>query len=334
VQLDAVVVIARFDPVHAGHLKLLEQARELAPQVVILIGSAHRPRSARHPWNIAERRARIEAMWTENVPRLAISAISDHLYSEGNWVAEVRDRVASAVDGRPCGGGIGLLAGPQQNARRLRELFPEWAVIEARDVEVIDAFSLRQQTFNADRRSDDAFEAVRAEFAFLRGYWKSWSVAPYPVNFVTVDALVTHRDHVLLIRRRNQPGQGLLALPGGFLDVNERIQDAAIRELQEETGLDIPEAQAVSSLRRQACFDVPDRSLRGRTITHVFHFDLPGDAQPRVEAADDAAQVEWMPVQAALQQQQQFFEDHFDILESFLAGLPVMSPVRAAHHSQ
>jgi bifunctional NMN adenylyltransferase/nudix hydrolase len=322
VQLDTVVVVARFDPVHAGHLKLLEQARELAPHIAILIGSAHRPRSARHPWTIAERQARIESMWMARPPRLTISAISDHLYSDFNWVAEVRERVACVIDGKPASERIGLLAGPQQHAGRLRELFPEWTIIEARDRNLVDARALREQTFNTEQRSDDAFGTVRDEFAFLRGYWQSWSVAPYPVNFVTVDALVTHRDHVLLIRRRNQPGKGLLALPGGFLDVNERIQAAAIRELQEETGLAIADAEAIAALRSQACLDIPDRSLRGRTITHVFHFDLPGDAQPRVEAADDAVQVEWTPVSTALQQQEQFFEDHFDILEYFFHHLP------------
>lgn len=316
-RLDIVVVIARFDPVHAGHIRLLEQARALAPHVLILIGSANRPRGARHPWKLAERQARIEVAWATRPPRLTIAGISDHLYSPANWVAEVAGQVAAASGGNPSACRVGLLAGPQQQVSRLQELFPEWEVIASCDPEIIDAQALRDQMFSPDQRSGAAFEPVRDEYAFLRDYWQRWSLAPYDVNFVTVDALVTHRDHVLLIRRGNQPGRGLLAIPGGFLDVNERIQDAAIRELREETGLEIPHAEAVSALRRQECFDVPGRSLRGRTITHVFHFDLPGAVQPQVEAADDAAHAEWMPLSAVLKQQDQFFEDHFDILEYF-----------------
>jgi bifunctional NMN adenylyltransferase/nudix hydrolase len=319
-QLDIVVVIARFDPVHAGHLKLLEQAAALAPHVVVLIGSANRPRGARHPWTLAEKQARIEATWTTRPPRLTIAGISDHLYSPANWVAEVHGEVAAVCGGDPSACRIGLLAGPQQQASRLQELFPRWEVITSRDSDLIDAQALRDQMFGPDQGSGDAFKPVREEYAFLRDYWQRWSVAPYDVNFVTVDALVTHRDHVLLIRRGNHPGRGLLAIPGGFLDVNERIHDAAIRELREETGLEIPHAEAVSALRRQECFDVPGRSLRGRTITHVFHFDLPGSVQPQVEAADDAAHAEWMPFSAVLQQEDQFFEDHFDILECFFNG--------------
>lgn len=322
-QLDIIVVIARFDPVHAGHLRLLEQASELAPHVAVLIGSAQRPRSARHPWTIGERQSQIEVLWKARPSRVTFSATSDHLYSERNWVAEVRDRIQGVAAGFS-GARIGLLAGPQQHAANLRHLFPDWAIVEARSSDLIDAGELRKQAFDADRsltadqNPDDHFGPVRQEFAFLRDYWHRWSHAPYPVNFVTVDALVTHRDSVLLIRRRNPPGQGLLALPGGFLDVNEPIQDAAIRELREETGLDLSRSQAISALQRSAIFDVPDRSLRGRTITHVFHFELPGSMQPRVEAADDAAQVLWMPVSAVPASEGQFFEDHYDILEHFL----------------
>lgn len=324
-QLDTIVVIARFDPVHAGHLQILERARELAPHVAILIGAANRPRSARHPWTVDERRTRIEAMWRERPSRLTVSGISDHLYRKDLWVAEVRARVADASGARDGSARIGLLTGPQQHGPDLQELFPDWVVIECGPLQLVDAQSLRNEAFAAKpdpavTSAGSEFDAVRQEHAFLRSYWKQWSVAPYPVNFVTVDALVTHRDHLLVIRRRNQPGQGLLALPGGFLDVNEQIEIAAIRELREETGLDLPRAEALAALRGRACFDLPDRSLRGRTITHVFHFDLPGDLQPRVAAGDDAAQAEWIPVPAALRAEEQFFEDHFDIVEAVLRG--------------
>jgi bifunctional NMN adenylyltransferase/nudix hydrolase len=58
------------------------------------------------------------------------------------------------------------------------------------------------------------FAQLKAEAEFIAGYRKAWS-APYPVTFVTVDAVVVHSGHLLLVRRRSEPGRGLWALPGG-----------------------------------------------------------------------------------------------------------------------
>jgi bifunctional NMN adenylyltransferase/nudix hydrolase len=65
-------------------------------------------------------------------------------------------------------------------------------------------------------------------------------------------------------------------------------------------------------------FDHPDRSQRGRTITHAHYFDLSSDALPNVEAADDAALVAWVPIVELPDMEEQFYEDHYHILDCFL----------------
>jgi len=74
-----------------------------------------------------------------------------------------------------------------------------------------------------DIKYDPNFSTVLEEFACINQYIESWSVAPYPPTFVTVDAVVIQDDHILLIRRERCPGKGLWALPGGFLDQDETI---------------------------------------------------------------------------------------------------------------
>ena len=140
------------------------------------------------------------------------------------------------------------------------------------------------------------FAALAEEWELLRQHDAAWSVAPYPVVLVTVDCVVNARDHVLLIRRGHSPGKGLFAVPGGFLEQRETTLQSALRELEEETHLDLPPPTLLACLASTEVFDRPDRSQRGRTITHGHYFDLGDRALPEVRADDDAAAVEWVPI--------------------------------------
>jgi bifunctional NMN adenylyltransferase/nudix hydrolase len=123
---------------------------------------------------------------------------------------------------------------------------------------------------------------------------------------------------VLLVRRRSEPGKGLWALPGGFVRENETVQASCLRELREETRLKIPVPVLKGSIKGTHVFDHPERSLRGRTITHAFHFDFPVGELPPVRGGDDAEKARWFPVSEALEMGPQLFEDHLHILEFFL----------------
>ena len=142
----------------------------------------------------------------------------------------------------------------------------------------------------------------------------------YPVIGVAVDSLVSCAGHVLLIKRAGLLGKGAWALPGGFLEPDETTKQGAVRELLEETGLQIG-IEADSS----RVFDWPTRSLRGRVISHAFHFSLEPDGSdsgsdaepPTVKAADDAARAFWLPLAAALESRGRFHDDHWFMLRWF-----------------
>lgn len=141
----------------------------------------------------------------------------------------------------------------------------------------------------------------------------------YPPKHVTADAIVSQSSHVLLIKRKARPGKGLWAMPGGHVNESETIMAAGIRELYEETKLDIPERTLRRCLINEKIYDAPSRSLRGRSITVAYHFDLGSDTKlPKVKynGSSDSAEVRWFPYNEI--PEHLMFEDHYSILADML----------------
>jgi len=115
-------------------------------------------------------------------------------------------------------------------------------------------------------------------------------VYDWPRPMVTADAAVFSfldgKARLLLVRRKDDPFQGHWALPGGFVEMDEDLPEAAARELVEETGL-----RGVA-LEQFGAFGRPGRDPRGRTIT-IAYFGIVHDSLARIQAGDDAAGVEW-----------------------------------------
>ncbi len=115
----------------------------------------------------------------------------------------------------------------------------------------------------------------------------------YPRPSVTVDLVIfTIADDdlkVLLIRRAGEPFQGRWALPGGFVEIDESLERAAARELQEEVGV------TNVYLEQLYTFGEPDRDPRGRVIS-VAYFALIDAEKQRIVAASDAADTAWHSV--------------------------------------
>ncbi len=116
----------------------------------------------------------------------------------------------------------------------------------------------------------------------------------YPRPAVTADVVLFAARgaelSVLLIRRARAPFRGSWALPGGFVDEHESLERAAARELQEETSL------TGLRLEQLGAFGDPGRDPRGHTVTVAYWAFL--HTPPRATAADDAAEVQWMPLSA------------------------------------
>ena len=109
---------------------------------------------------------------------------------------------------------------------------------------------------------------------------------------LTADAAVFHRGEIALIRRRKG---GEWALPGGFLDEGETFTQCALRELKEETGVDLEaDPNLIASLNRPILFDAIERDPRSRIISGAVLIRLSEtQARPVLVAGDDADAADW-----------------------------------------
>ena len=338
IQTEVAVVIGRFQPFHLGHAHLLQAALAAAPQVVVVLGSSFHARSVKNPFSWQERIAIMKATLDEATKeRVQFVAVRDY-YDDERWAKAVQAKVMQV---HPNAKSYTLVGHFKDASSYYLRRFPHWQLLECENTTQIDATAIRRILFEAESLEVSlavlesmlplavrqylkawstlpAYAALVEEYRGLQKYKAAWASAPYPPIFCTVDSVVCTNQHVLLIQRGGFPGKGLWALPGGFLDPHERLQKAAVRELREETKLAVLDSTLENALVDVKVFDHPDRSQRGRTITHAFYFDLKLDHFPDIEADDDAAAAKWVAIADIVEMEEQFFDDHFHILDQFL----------------
>ncbi len=117
----------------------------------------------------------------------------------------------------------------------------------------------------------------------------------WPRMMVTADAavfrLASGRLEVLLVRRGQDPFKGMWCFPGGFVEIDEELEDAAARELLEETGLSEVKLEQVQT------FGKVGRDPRGRQITTCFGGIIPEGCGNEVRGGDDAADAKWFDLE-------------------------------------
>jgi len=327
------VFIGRFQPLHNSHLEVIKQGLAEAEQLILVVGSARAARNIKNPFTFEERKEMISACLTdEEKARVHFVPIRDYYYSDNTWVTQIQSAVNQITHGEQS---VGLIGSYKDSSSYYIKLFPQWDFIPARTTKGLNATDVRKHLFSSSEvwvddvpgpiakwlntyRLGDSFKQLAEEYSFIESYKAKWANVPFPVTFNTVDAVLIQSGHVLVVRRKFNPGKGLIALPGGFIKQTETLEDAAIRELREETGIKVPSGTLKSNIVDSKVFDHPGRSLRGRTITHAFCVSLGHGELPEVRASDDADQAFWLPLMDIGRLEDQFYEDHASIIQHFI----------------
>jgi len=354
-EFDLLVFIGRFQPFHVEHKRVIDTALAKAKNVLVLVGSSGKARTIRNPFTFDERKEMINGSFEQSKlfdhrpKRLIIKPLYDKTYNDAAWVKQVQDVVKETALDVINGGGfrtaglsdakVGLIGASKDNTSYYLKLFPQWSSVNVPLEREMHATVIREHYLDGTFEKHlvdttlvphsvskflfdefihtEAYTQLRSELEHVRNYKKAWEVAPYPVKHMTVDAVVEQSGHVLLVKRKAEPGKGLWAIPGGHLEMGETTMNGAIRELYEETKIKVPKSVLRGSIVAKELFDDPHRSTIGRVITHAFHFKLADDVVlPKVKGADDAEKAKWVPISEL--REDQFFDDHFHIISYFL----------------
>ena len=360
-EFDFLVFIARAQPLHNGHMQVIRTALERSQGLIVLLGSANSPRTLRNPFTFEERKETIlksiaEIIGTDSCSRTFILPINDFTYNDELWIKQVQETVEKEILCHLLGNTrtvfisglndakIGLVGYNKDNTSYYLKLFPQWKNVDIQPEILLNSTDIRNdylseyflyniyvnllpqvvRTFLLEFKKTIDFVNLQEEYKFVNKYKEQWKNTPYPPIFVTVDAVVIQSGHILLVRRKAAPGEGMLALPGGYIKQDEKLLDSCLRELREETKLKVPIPALKGSLVISTVFDEPNRDVRGRIITHAFLFKLDPRKEenfklPKVRGADDALHAFWIPLSEV--KEQNMFSDHYHIIRSMVSKL-------------
>lgn len=332
-----VVFIGRFQPVHRAHIEIIKRAQNLGEQTLVLVGSSNLPRTYLNPFSYTER---VDMIRSENIDNetLSFSPLID-FNDDTAWAANVQKHVNEFINlFELTDQDVAIIGHNKDSSSFYLNMFPQWTLINVEQLEPLNATDIRDIYFRENAninylnsvvpsnvlnylewfKTTQEYGQIIRERRFIEDYKRQYEHLPYEPVFVTVDAVVFQAGHVLMVKRRSEPGKGLWALPGGFLNAStdRSLEDAAIRELKEETCIKVPVPVLKGSIKGSKVFDSIHRSARGRTITHTYNIVLNETSLPKVKGADDAEIAKWIPISAL--NSQECFEDHFLIIQNYI----------------
>lgn len=323
-QLNTVgFLVMRAQPLHIGHIQLIEQALQRCARLVIVLGSVNRPRSWRNPWTFEERRDNLlKRFHGEHMDsRLGIVPINDYRYSDAQWLSDFNalvkietqryyERVVIFGHRKPGNDYLDMFTAAGYEYQDLSSTYDK------------DATTIRKALYAEGLLP----EPVMADMAYFAAEKERFSVYPYPdtLNFNCADAIVECNGHVALIQRGAAPGKGNWALPGGFKNSRETFLEAALRELDEEVNLRVPRKVLLGSVVNTRLFDDPYRGYGIPRNTLAVHFRVEPDRNgklPEIRPADDAMHCFWMPINSVMNDIS-MHDDHQDIIGVMLNVTP------------
>lgn len=344
--IDICVFAGRFRPFHEGHHHVVKTALEAAQYLFIFVGSINEPINYRNSFTFEQVREMIRAsLHPRDADRVFIFGVED-FDTDLKWVSEVQRKTTQQIDHLSLGKEpvVSLIGFSKDASSYYLELFPQWKSFDAGShpgIANMSATKIRNELYETidpqayvENLHKDVlipmgtylflrewvhtheFDRLRGEYNFMeKEYLPQFPQTPYPRFFTAADSCVMMAGQVLLVRRGEMPGKGLWALPGGHVKMDETFETAALRELREETHIDVEQETLRLAVKGMKLCDDPWRSTRKRTVSVAFGLRLIGTKLPHVMGDDDAHEARWWNINEVTRSM--MFEDHYLIIEHF-----------------
>ncbi|QIG70807.1 putative bifunctional NMN adenylyltransferase/NUDIX hydrolase protein [Rhizobium phage RHph_I1_18] len=343
------VYIGRFQIPTVAHLENIEYALTQVDHLFVVIGTAYGPRDDANPFLGHERREMLQRALSNrgNVKLYQVTflLVDDYPINE-DWA----DNIKTVIHSQARYDEVYLVGMKKDESSFYLDMFPQWQSIECEKRSYDNGPQVSRLVSSTDLRrawyegrlnifagfldpttlkyvgeygfdNPDLFNYFKQEHDFYVSHKKQLelikSVYPYPIQYITADAAVFHNDQLLLIQRGKSPGFNLWALVGGHVESHETVWEGMIRELREESGIDLTR----HVIRDVDCFSIdnPRRSRRGRILTHVGVIIISDDEYIVVEAGDDAKNFLWVDEDTLDEMKHQMFEDHYHLAKTAFA---------------
>lgn len=334
------LVINRFSFLTNEHKLLMSQAAESNDVLIIAIGSSENASSMTCPFTYEMRKEQVEhIMQSDELHTYSyrIVPIEDHPYDGIRWVTNAHSILFDTLNelslssyevnvytfNNPSSYDK-MFPRPTFNVRHVKSVLSDESILENFFIGDRSIFPDEVKRYYSDYSESEHYNDMFTEYMAIRHMKKSWESAPYPPTFVTTDAVVYTKGHVLVVNRNSDVGKNLYCLPGGFLPQSRTISSGIVSNLKKDTGIKVSANILASNVAFTHTFDDPMRSPRGRIITTAGLIVLDRvtsiDGLPSVRnVKGNKTHAQWMSLYDIERCKTAFFEDHYHIIKFMLA---------------
>ena len=336
-QYKVAVIPARMQMFTKAHEQLIIEAGKLADKVFVALGSTNVASSIKNPFDYTFRCIVVSKWLSKNYDKFdeytTVECINVPDTPElSDWLGLLNRNVNSQCGGYINHNDVVLVGSLKDNDGTMRKYWADWLGWGCHNVKpyemneiLINASDVRKSFYRDEYIGNLIPEScidIYTQFKYTNDYARlcdEWAEIEYNKSkygdgpHLTGDALIfklSETPKVLLITRGGKVGNGLLAMPGGYLDPGETFNETIIRECKEEINVDLSK----QLVKHQRILDNPSRDLRGRIISvaNVYYMSESHAYEMEFKAGDDALSYDWYKLEDI--KENACFADHYHVI--------------------
>ncbi len=338
------VYIGRFQPLHIGHLTVIEHMMSHYHHIIVMVGSVNQAASIKNPFDFELRKSWIETCYKlmaakkQLVPKLTILPLNDYRYREQKWENELEKKVQNAITHSDT---VTLVGHEKDQSSYYLKSFPQWASEGIAQSISISATTIRNAWFSAHLKNigtvkkylpqnviNDLSNSCPAHRNLLDDYLYYQNEQQLVIDcafsdylkFLSCRIVIVTQGHILLIKRLKTPGKDCWALPGGNVKTDQSYMEAALVNLLEIQEIILMDGLNLkNAIKSQQLFDLTSRNIGVNRACMAYYCELGNTndkSLPKLNKTSHLKDAIWMPIDKI--KTMQLYNDHADIIDQFV----------------